>query len=62
MQAVDPHLDVEIDDYADAPGWTATLVRRHEPAPERPEVAVTRFSTGSSFAFQPRRSLPITPV
>src|SRR6478736_1594024 len=62
VQAVDPHFDVEVDDYTDAPGWTATLVRRHEPAPERPEVAVTRFSTGSSFAFQPRRSLPITPV
>ena len=62
VQAVDPHLDVEIDDYTDAPGWTATLVRRNEPAPERPEVAVTRFSTGSSFAFEPRRSLPITPV
>lgn len=62
VRAVDPHFDVEIDDYTDAPGWTATLVRRHDPAPELPEVAVTRFSTGSSFAFEPRRSLPITPV
>lgn len=62
VRAVDPHLDVEVDDYADAPGWSATLVRRHDPAPEAPEVAVTRFSTGSSFAFEPRRSLPITPV
>ena len=62
VQAVDPHLDVEVDDYADAPGWIATLVRRQEPAQELPEVSVTRFSTGSSFAFEPRRSLPITPV
>lgn len=60
VRAVDPHLDVEVD--ADGPGWTATLVRRSEPAPELSEVAVTRFSTGSSFAFEPRRSLPITPV
>jgi hypothetical protein len=62
VRAVDPHLDVEIDDYTDRPGWTATLIRGHDPAPELPEVAVTRFSTGSSFAFEPRRSLPITPV
>ena len=33
-----------------------------EPAPEAQEVTVTRFSTGVEFAFQPRRSLPITPV
>jgi hypothetical protein len=26
------------------------------------EVAVTRVSTGASFAFRPRRALPITPV
>ena len=32
------------------------------PAPESDEVAVTRFSTGASFTFEPRRSLPITPV
>ena len=39
-----------------------TVVRRDEPAPEAQEVAVTKFSTGIDFAFQPRRSLPITPV
>jgi len=62
VQAVDPHLDVEIHDHTGAPGWTATLLRRDDPARELPEVAVTRFSTGSSFTFEPRRSLPITPV
>ncbi|WP_243060042.1 hypothetical protein [Nocardioides sp. SR21] len=62
VQAIDPHFDVEVDDYTDAPGWTATLVRRNEPAKERSEVAVTRFSTGAAFAFEPRLSLPITPV
>lgn len=60
VRAVDPHLDVEVDGAAER--WTATVVRRPEPAPEAEEVAVTRFSTGASFAFEPRRSLPITPV
>ena len=60
VRALDPHLDVAVDGTEDQ--WTATVVRRAEPAPEAPEVAVTRFSTGSSFAFEPRRSLPITPV
>ncbi|MFC7494125.1 MULTISPECIES: hypothetical protein [unclassified Nocardioides] len=60
VRAVDPHLDVEVD--GDAAAWTGTVVRRDEPAPEAGEVAVTRFSTGSSFEFEPRRSIPITPV
>lgn len=63
VQAIDPHLDVEVaGDTGDTAGWIATLVRRDEPAKERSEVAVTRFSTGAAFAFEPRRSLPITPV
>jgi hypothetical protein len=60
VRAVDPHLDVEVD--GDEAGWAASIVRRDVPAPEAGEVAVTRFSTGSSFEFEPRRSLPITPV
>lgn len=60
VRAVDPHYDVEV--AGDADRWTATLVRRTDPAKEADEVAVTRFSSGSSFAFEPRRSLPITPV
>jgi hypothetical protein len=60
LRAVDPHLDVEV---AGAPEhWTATVVRRPVPAPEADEVAVTRFSTGAAFTFEPRRSLPISPV
>ena len=39
------------------PSYAAT-----SPAPDADEVAVTRFSTGVTFAFEPRRSLPITPV
>ncbi len=65
VRGLDPHLDVEVaplDPSAAEAGWRARVVRRDEPAPEAPEVAVVRFSTGADFAFQPRRSLPITPV
>lgn len=60
VRAVDPHLDVEVS--GTAVEWTARVVRRDLPAKEFDEVAVTRVSTGSSFTFEPRESLPITPV
>jgi hypothetical protein len=60
VRAVNPHLDVEVDGTPSE--WTARVVWRDEPANEFDEVAVTRISTGSSFTFQPRSSLPITPV
>ncbi|MCD4525919.1 hypothetical protein [Nocardioides sp. cx-173] len=60
VRAVDPCLDVEVVGGDEA--FTAHVVRREVAAPEAGEVAVTRFSTGATFAFQPRRSLPITPV
>ena len=60
VRAVDPHLDVEVTGTDEE--WAARLVVREEPAPVADEVAVTRFSTGADFAFEPRRSLPITPV
>jgi hypothetical protein len=60
VRAVDPHLDVEV--TGTDREWTAYVVRRDEPAPDFDEVAVTRISTGATFAFEPRRSLPITPV
>jgi hypothetical protein len=60
LGVVDPHLDVVIEGSAER--WTATVVRREQPAAEADEVAVTRLSTGASFAFEARGSLPITPV
>jgi hypothetical protein len=60
VRAVDPRLDVEV--TGSDTDWVATLVPREDAAPEAEEVAVTRFSTGAAFAFEPRRSLPITPV
>ena len=60
VRGVDPRLDVEV--TGTDTDWTATVVRRDEPAPDFEEVAVTRFSTGAAFEFEPRRSLPITPI
>lgn len=60
VRAVDPKLDVEVTGTSEE--WTARVVRRDEPAKEFDEVAVTRVSTGSSFTFQPRMAIPITPV
>ena len=63
VRAVDPHLDVEVDDYTEARAGPRPLrASRTSRRAEAGEVAVTRFSTGASFAFEPRRSLPITPV
>ncbi|MGY0535898.1 hypothetical protein ACW14X_00170 [Nocardioides sp. YJ-D4] len=64
VQALDAHFDVEVRSVGDAvdDGWRVEIVRRTEPAPEADEVTVVRFSTGADFAFEPRRSLPITPV
>jgi len=61
LQALDPHLDADVTAAGDEE-WSLTVVRRDRPAPEAKEVAVTKFSTGVEFAFQPRTSLPITPV
>jgi hypothetical protein len=59
---VDPHLTVEVSGVGAGAEWQATVVRRASPAPDPDEVAVVKFSTGVGFEFEPRRSLPITPV
>ncbi|WP_338603835.1 hypothetical protein [Saccharopolyspora sp. SCSIO 74807] len=60
VRAVDPRLDVVVE--GSDTDWSARVLRRAEPAAEFDEVAVTRVSTGSTFRFQPRKSIPITPV
>ncbi|NPC96262.1 hypothetical protein [Nocardioides sp. zg-DK7169] len=60
VRAVDPHLDVEV--VGTDEDWVARLIERAQPAPVADEVAVTRISGGAGFEFEPRRSLPITPV
>ena len=64
VRVVDPHLAVEVEALGpdDDEVWRAVVVRREQPTPEADEVAVVRFSTGATFAFEPRRSLPITPL
>ena len=59
VRAVDARLDVEVEGTEDV--WSARVVVGAA-APEADEVAVTRFSSGSSFEFEARRSLPIFPV
>ncbi|WP_242460647.1 hypothetical protein [Mycobacterium paragordonae] len=58
--AVDPHLRVEVS--GTPTDWTALVTENDSAAEEFAEVAVTKFSGGSSFVFQPRKSLPLTPV
>ncbi len=60
VRALDAHLDVEV--TGSDRDWTATVVRRPDPAPPFDEVTVTGMSTGAAWTFQPRRSLPLTPV
>ncbi len=58
VRAIDPHLDVEVSGTSES--WSLDVVRRDEPAPESGEVAVTRFSSGVAFQFEPRNSIPLT--
>ena len=60
VRAVDPRLAVEVS--GSPSDWTLRVVENDTPVAESDEVAVTRFSTGAGFVFQPRRGLPITPV
>jgi hypothetical protein len=56
--AVDPHIGVRVS--GTAADWTAELVETDTPTEELPEVSVVRVSGGSTFQFEPRRSLPLT--
>ncbi len=58
--AVDPHIEVRV--TGETTEWTAELVESAEAATEFSEVSVAKFSGGSTFQFQPRRSLPLTAV
>ncbi len=61
VRVLDPHLDVVLEPFADDE-WVLTVVRRDQAAPEAQELVIAKFSTGTDFAFEGRRSLPITPV
>jgi hypothetical protein len=60
VRAVDSRFDVSV---SGSPAeWTLEVAEGDAPAKEFGEVAVTRFSTGATFTFEPRMALPITPV
>jgi hypothetical protein len=58
--AVDPHIEVRV--HGTSTDWTAELSETDTATTELPEVSVAKFSGGSTFQFQPRRSLPLTVV
>jgi hypothetical protein len=58
--AVNPRLAVEV--CGTNTDWTVQMVETDTPAAELPEVSVAKVSRGSSFQFEPRRSLPLTVV
>jgi hypothetical protein len=60
VSAVDPHIEVRVS--GTDTDWTAELVQTDTAAKELPEVSVAKFSRGSTFEFEPRRSLPLTVI
>jgi hypothetical protein len=58
--AVDPRIEVRVGGTDTE--WTAELVETDSPAAELSEVSVAKVSGGSTFQFEPRRSLPLTVV
>ncbi|GFG54316.1 hypothetical protein CQY20_20155 [Mycolicibacterium agri] len=60
VAAIDPHFDVEI--TGTDTDWTARIVENDTAAKELSEVSVVRVSGGSTFVFEPRKSLPLTVV
>ena len=58
--AVDPRVEVKIS--GNGTDWIAELAESDTAATEQPEVSVAKVSGGSTFQFQPRRSLPLTVV
>lgn len=58
--AVDPHIEVRVS--GTDTDWTAGFTETDTTAAELPEVEVVKFSGGATFAFEARRSLPLTVV
>jgi hypothetical protein len=58
VRAIDARFDVKVEGTETE--WTLAVVQHDEPGKEMDEVALARFSTGTTFEFQPRQSLPLT--
>jgi len=57
---VDPHLDVQL--TGTDTDWTARVIETDTAAKEFSEVSVAKVSGGATFAFETRKSLPLTVV
>jgi hypothetical protein len=57
---VDPRIQVQVS--GTDTDWTAELAQTDTSAKELPEVSVAKVSRGSTFQFEPRRSLPLTAI
>jgi hypothetical protein len=60
VAAVDPRLDVQVS--GSDTDWTARVIETGTAAKELPEVSIAKVSGGSTFVFEPRKSLPLTVV
>ena len=58
--AVDPYIEVRVS--GNSTDWAAELSETDTATTELPEVSIAKVSGGSTFQFQPRRSLPLTVV
>ncbi|BBX47646.1 hypothetical protein GCM10009641_18440 [Mycobacterium cookii] len=58
--AIDPRISVEVS--GNEADWVAEFTETDTAAKELPEVAIAKVSGGSTFEFQPRKSLPLTVV
>jgi hypothetical protein len=58
--AVDPHIEVTVN--GNSTDWTVELSETDTATTELPEVSIAKVSGGSTFQFQPRKSLPLTVV
>lgn len=58
--AVDPHIEVTVN--GSSTDWTVELSETDTATTELPEVSIAKVSGGSTFQFQPRKSLPLTVV
>ena len=56
--AIDPRIHVEVS--GNSTDWLVELSETDTPAPELSEVSIAKVSSGSTFEFQPRQSLPLT--
>jgi hypothetical protein len=58
--AVDPQIVVRVN--GNSSDWAVELAETDTATTELPEVSIAKVSGGSTFQFQPRRSLPLTVV